>query len=152
MLEIAQFKPAPEPDYLMAEASKYPQEWARYVPEEEAFVKAVMRDGCLHLRLSPVIHHYEQHSRVRVTAGVSFELAAKYAEKVGGVITQHQNVSGCTAYESRRLVLAEYPALPLQWERVCAGFREVLLSCGLQLSVPNELLDQDPVSMRMRHV
>jgi len=59
-------------------------------------------------------------------AGVYFEIAAKYAEKVGGTIIQQANVAGCRTLEGQ-LLLAEYPLLPLSYDRICNGFKELLL-------------------------
>jgi hypothetical protein len=104
------------------------------VAEESASVKVSLRDGFLNLRISPVIHRYEHHARLRIAGSIYFEIAAKYAEKVGGTIAQHQNVVGCTVGQTQSLLLAEYPHVPLQWDRVCAGFREVLLGNGVVIS------------------
>jgi hypothetical protein len=48
---------------------------------------------------------------------------------VGGEIIQRATVVGCKAGDNpQELVLARYPALPMSFDRVCAGFKDVLLN------------------------
>lgn len=91
---------------------------ARMEPENDA----------LRLELSPSISQYMQHAAHRIDGGVYFEIAAKYAEKVGGVIKQLANVSGCVeAGGINEKILASYPSRPMMWEQVCRGFQEAIL-------------------------
>lgn len=90
---------------------------ARLVPESNH----------LRLELSPSISQYMHHALHRVDGGVYFEIAAKYAEKVGGEIKQLSNVAGCTDSGVSEKLLASYPSQPLMWEQVCRGFQEAIL-------------------------
>ena len=101
--------------------------WERLIAEEGASVNASFGDDALNLSLSPAISTYDHHAGKRIAAGVYFEIAAKYAEKVGGTIVQLSNVVGCQADGTRQLLLAEYPLVPLEFKRICNGFKAVLL-------------------------
>jgi hypothetical protein len=90
----------------------------------------VPESNLLRLELSPSVSQYAHHADKRVSSGVYFEIAAKYAEKVGGVITQLSNVSGCTEGGVSEHILAQYPEQPLRWEQVCPGFRETILGAA----------------------
>src|SRR5688572_30356465 len=71
--------------------------WNRAIEEEETFVKAILlpEANSLRLELYPSVSQYVHHAQKRIAGGVYFEIAAKYAEKVGGRIIQLSNVSGC---------------------------------------------------------
>lgn len=84
------------------------------------------QNNTLRLELSPTISLYPQHMVHRIDAGVYFEIAAKYAEKVNGHIVQLSNVAGCNNGTSERL-LAYYPTQPLMWDQVCPGFQEAIM-------------------------
>ena len=103
--------------------------WRRPIPEEGTAVNAIFvpESNSLRLELTPSVSQYAHHAEKRVASGVYFEIAAKYAEKVGGRITQLSNVSGCTEGGVSEHVLAHYPETPLLWEQVCPGFRETIL-------------------------
>ena len=108
----------------------YPGYWRRDIKEEGTSVEASFNEeASLILRLDPTVSVYSHHAGKRIAAGVYFEIAAKYAEKVGGTIIQRANVVGCKEEGAgvADLVLAQYPNLPLQWGSICNGFREVLL-------------------------
>jgi len=103
--------------------------WERAIDEEGTVVHASLRDGSLELNLAPAISVYSQHHGKRLAASVYFEIAAKYAEKVGGTIIQRATVAGCKAgSQPQELVLGDYPAFPMSFDRICAGFRAVLLA------------------------
>jgi len=129
ILSVAQLHPELG-DLQLTQRSIISGLWERAIAEEGSRVKARIDADALRLWCVPVIHHYAQHAQRRMAASVYFEVAAKYAEKVHGTITQHQNVAGCTADGTRSLVVARYPNLPLRWDRICAGFREALLGDG----------------------
>src|SRR5262249_32959910 len=97
--------------------------------EERTLVKAILQPDAnsLRLELSPAVSHYDHHAAKRIASGIYFEIAAKYAERVGGTITQLSNVVGCVEGGVAEHVLAHYPYMPMMWERVCPGFRETIL-------------------------
>ena len=101
--------------------------WVREILEEGVSVHASLRDDSLELNLAPAISVFSQHEGKRIAASVYFEIAAKYAEKVGGTIIQRANVEGCRMSNDSSLIIADYPSMPLKHENVCAGFRLVLL-------------------------
>jgi len=116
-----------EPVYWLPGAD-YAVRWERQVPEEGAVVTASLTGEALELSIAPAISIFAHHAGRRISAGIYFEIAAKYAEKVGGVILQRATVDGCrTEGLAGELLLARYPELPLSFERVCAGFRSVIL-------------------------
>jgi hypothetical protein len=102
--------------------------WRRYVDEESASILARFEADHLALSISPSIANMAHHHGKRVTASIYFEIAARYAEKVLGTITQRATVMGCRPEQGECLLLvARYPDLPISFERVCKGFQSVLL-------------------------
>jgi hypothetical protein len=106
--------------------------WKRVLIEDNGDAVAVHAllqpdNNALRFEIAPAVSQYNQHAMKRIAAGVYFEVAAKYAEKVDGQIKQFANVVGCTEGGMAEHVLAQYPDVPLMWERVCAGFREAIL-------------------------
>lgn len=99
--------------------------WRRSIPEENTFVEASFVNQRLHLEIKPSIHSYFQHHDKRITAGVYFEIAARYAQKVNGRIEQLSNVVGCSLVGVQRRLLAEYPNSPMNYNSICNGFAEV---------------------------
>lgn len=83
--------------------------------------------GHLHIELAPAVSAYQHHAQRRIAAGVYFEIACKYAEKVDGRIVQLSNVAGCSEGLMTERLLAQYPEIPMRWENVCRGFRAVIL-------------------------
>lgn len=127
VLMVGQFKPV---YWSPAGALSVATNWEREVQEEDGgitVVHASLRDGSLELNLAPAISVFSQHHGKRNGASVYFEIAAKYAEKVNGLIEQKANVVGCKVDPTNNLVLAQYPDMPLAWDRVCAGFQSILL-------------------------
>jgi len=124
ILTIGQFTPKA---YAVEEAG-IPLSWQRYVEEEDAFVAVTLGGGVFDISISPSISTYEHHLGKRVTAGVYFEISARYAEKVAGEIVQRATVMGCKeSASSNGLLVARYPSMPMTFERVCHGFQSVLL-------------------------
>ena len=123
-LTIGQFQPA----HFGPESTEMATRWERQIPEEGATVTVhVVNDG-IEISISPAISHYEHHMGKRLAAGVYFEIAARYAEKVGGTVVQRATVEGCTTGpESKELLLASYPAMPLRFDRICDGFQAAIL-------------------------
>lgn len=123
-LTIGQFKPV----YFAPEQPDLARRWERDVPQEDATVTVhVVNDG-IELSISPAISHYDHHMGKRIAAGIYFEIAARYAEKVGGTVIQRATVEGCTSGQgSKELLLASYPTMPLSFERICDGFQVAIL-------------------------
>jgi len=123
-LTIGQFKPV----YFSPERPDLATRWERAVPEEGATVSVhVVNDG-IELSISPAISHYEHHMGKRLAAGIYFEIAARYAEKVNGTVIQRATVEGCTSGQtSKELLLATYPTMPLSFDRICDGFQVTIL-------------------------
>jgi hypothetical protein len=123
-LSIGQFRPV----YFAPDRPDLATRWERAVPEEEATVTVnIIGDG-IELSISPAISRYDHHMDKRLAAGIYFEIAARYAEKVGGTVIQRATVEGCTSGQgSKELLLASYPAMPLSFERICAGFQVTIL-------------------------
>jgi hypothetical protein len=124
ILTIGRFQPV----YWRPNQPEVAVNWERAVPDEGAVVTASISGESLDLNISPAISAYAHHFGKRVAAGVYFEIAAKYAEKVSGEIIQRATVAGCKPDDqSQGLLLARYPSMPLDYERVCPGFRAVIL-------------------------
>jgi len=94
--------------------------------EEKAWVLAGFEGDHLKLTLRPGVHTMADHLPRRLMAAVMFEIAARYAEKVGGVISQHSNIGECRTEHGQDAVIAHIPVRPFRLEDVCLGFREVL--------------------------
>lgn len=124
VLQVGLFRPT----YWPPSNPQYAVTWERAVPEEGALVSISIANDALELSILPAISVYAHHAGKRRTAGVYFEIAARYAEKVGGIIIQKATVAGCTdGPPSQELLLARYPEVPLSFERICPGFRAVIL-------------------------
>lgn len=78
----------------------------------------------MHLYIEPSITTYEQHIHRRIPASVALEIAAKYAERVDGLITEHANVMGCSTGGIRQHVIAQYPHIHLDYSLLCNGYKE----------------------------
>lgn len=100
--------------------------YERSIPEEGTRVTATIQDDALSLQISPTISLMSHHSYKRLAASVYFEIAAKYAEKVDGTITQLSNIGACVEDGVSMKVLARYPDEPMDMTKVCRGFQEVL--------------------------
>ena len=117
------------PTYTLPDEDAIPLIWQRDIPEEATAVAATFDGLSLSLSLLPAVSDYAGHAGKRIAASVYFEIAAKYAEKVGGTIVQHSNVGACKGVygTTTEHLLADYPFMPLGYERVCPGFRSELL-------------------------
>jgi hypothetical protein len=102
--------------------------FVRRIEEENATVTARFEQNALRLEISPSITTLDGHNGKRLTAGVYFEIACRYAEKVDGVVTQLSNIQACANANggSQNVAVAKYPEQPLSWENVCHGFAEVI--------------------------
>ncbi|HSE47031.1 MAG TPA: hypothetical protein VLA89_17065 [Gemmatimonadales bacterium] len=115
--------------------------YARSIPEEGTRVTATIQADALHLQISPTVSTMADHSHKRLAASVYFEIAAKYAEKVDGTVTQMSNIGSCIEDGVSAKVLAVYPDQPLSWERACVGFQEVLAGGHI-----HEDFDSEPIA------
>jgi len=114
--------------------------WERQIDAEGTVVHAALRDGSLELNLAPAISVFSQHHGKRLAASVYFEIAAKYAEKVGGTIVQRATVVGCKpSGQPQELILADYPAMPMSFDRICPGFRAVLQEATEGMDIDDKL-------------
>lgn len=126
ILTVGQFVPSP---MAASDGMKVPRFWKREIPEERATVTVSLAGGSFEATIAPSISNFDHHLGKRITAGVYFEIAAKYAEKVNGEIVQRATVVGCKdTAQGTGLVLARYPSMPMNFDRVCAGFQQVLLA------------------------
>lgn len=102
--------------------------FSRRIEEEGTTVTARFEQNALRLEIGPSITTMDGHNGKRITAGVYFEIACKYAEKVGGKVSQLSNIMACANANggSQNVIVAHYPETPLSWDRVCAGFAEVI--------------------------
>jgi len=123
ILRIGRFTPRPG----CQEQDGLPLTWVRHIEEEGTVVTVSLSSGVFDLTISPSISSFDHHLGKRITAGVYFEIGAKYAEKVAGEIVQRATVVGCKSSETSGLVLARYPSMPLSFDRICHGFQSVLL-------------------------
>jgi hypothetical protein len=122
VLEVGQFKPS----YWLPDQPKYAITWQRSLLEEGTAVTVTLSDGGFNISITPSISVYGHHKRL--AASVCFEIAAKYAEKVGGEVIQRGTVAGCRPVgQGGDLVIARYPSEPLDWQHICGGFRALLL-------------------------
>jgi hypothetical protein len=127
ILEIGRFQPAS----MSAADIEVPRFWKREIPEENATVTVSLTGDCMEVSIAPSISNFDHHLGKRITAGVYFEIAAKYAEKIGGEIIQRATVVGCKDNaQSGGLLVARYPSMPISFDHVCAGFQQVLLNDG----------------------
>jgi hypothetical protein len=125
ILTIGQFIPAS----MSSTDLEVPRFWKREVPEEQATVTVALTGDCMEVSIAPSISTFDHHMGKRITAGIYFEIAARYAEKVGGEIIQRATVVGCKdSSQANGLLVARYPSMPMSFEHVCAGFQQVFLS------------------------
>ena len=124
ILTIGLFRPL----YWRPDNPQFAVTWERAIPEEGIIVGASLAGDSLQLTISPAISTFADHFGKRVGAGVYFEIAARYAEKVGGEIIQRATVAGCRKDgQSQELVIARYPRSPLDFEKICSGFQAAIL-------------------------
>lgn len=104
--------------------------WTRRVDEEGTVVSVNVRphEHALVINLNPVVGNWDHHAGKRNAAGIMFEIAARYAEKVNGTVYQTGiNVPECKEDSPGTHHLATYPVTRLDFEKVCAGFQRVFL-------------------------
>lgn len=132
ILVIGQFQPnsgAKVPELPINNKDGVPLYWKRLVPEENCTVSVSLSGSIFEASISPSISNMDHHKGKRITAGIYFEICAKYAEKVGGEVIQKATVVGCKLSEQGTgIVIARYPSMPMLWQNVCNGFQTELLS------------------------
>jgi hypothetical protein len=102
--------------------------WRRWVEEEQTAVEVRLEPDRLAISLSPAVTHLDGHAGKRVAASIMYEIAAKYAERAGGIIFQSGiNVTECRMEGSGTRLIAAYPDLRLDFGSLCPGFRAVFL-------------------------
>ena len=124
ILATGQFKPQP---YALDKPLSEVNGWTRLIEEEGVGVNVTIDKESVSISLSPAVSVYAGHHGKRRAAAVMLEIAARYAEKVDGEIVQHANVIGCTEDGSSRH-LASYPSQPLQFDKVCNGWKAEFLT------------------------
>jgi hypothetical protein len=124
ILSVGQFQPKPG----CIKERGVPLSWSRAIPEEGTIVIVSLSGGIFDLTISPSISSFDHHVGKRITAGVYFEIGARYAEKVQGEMVQRATVVGCKNVDGSGLVIARYPSMPLSFDRICNGFQAVLLA------------------------
>ena len=104
-------------------------EYVRDVPEEHSLVAANFNDHELRLTIRPAINNMQQHIGKRVTASIMFEIAWRYAEKLGSdaEIWQLSNIGECLVEHGTNNMIAKIGLKPFQWNDVCLGFRREIL-------------------------
>lgn len=106
-------------------------EWYRELPEEGTTVNANLITDHLTLTISPAVSTFMGHLNKRHAAGVVFEIAAKYAERVQGTIIEHANVVGCKpSLEVSERLLAVYPDTHLDFLQLCPGWQATFMGEG----------------------
>lgn len=102
--------------------------WHRDILSEGTTVKADISGDQFTLALSPTVSSMDGHEHKREAASVMFEIAARYAEKVNGVIRQTSiNVSECMTENMGSRTLAVYPSTRFDFKMLCAGFRKAFM-------------------------
>lgn len=77
--------------------------------------------------LQPPVGIWTDHLLKRDGAGIMFEMAAKFAEKTNAYVQQEGiNVFECRA-SGMTLLIADYPHMPMSFEKVCPGWQAVFL-------------------------
>jgi hypothetical protein len=101
-------------------------QWTRKVGD--TVVVAHVQADRLTLSLSPHITADAHHEGRRDAAGVYFEIAARYAEKVDGTVQQRATIVACGQEPIR--TIARYPERPLTFDQCCPGFQRTFLRTG----------------------
>jgi hypothetical protein len=80
------------------------------------------------LNVYPPVGSLADHSQQRLAAALMFKVAAYIAEDADGDVVQEASVGHCLVERGKSSILiARYPAMPLRFEHVCPGFREVFV-------------------------
>jgi hypothetical protein len=85
------------------------------------------------LNVYPPVGSLADHSQQRLAAALMFKVAAFLAEDAQAEILQEASVGHCLIERGKSSILvANYPVMPLRFEHVCPGFRDVFLGGVLQ--------------------
>jgi hypothetical protein len=80
------------------------------------------------LNVYPPVGSLADHSQQRLAGALMFKIAAFLAEDAGCEVLQEASVGHCLIERGKSSILvASYPTLPLRFDHVCPGFREVFL-------------------------
>jgi hypothetical protein len=80
------------------------------------------------LNVYPPVGSLADHSQQRLAGALMFKVAAFLAEDAACEVMQEASVGHCLIERGKSSILvASYPTLPLRFEHVCPGFREVFL-------------------------
>jgi hypothetical protein len=105
--------------------------WHRILtPSNYVEVNLCAEEDRLVIYIRPAISNYAGHAGKRDQAAMALELAARYAEKADGIVTQMANVDVCRGDGLTARVLAQYPSLPMQFDRLCLGLQALFVSEG----------------------
>lgn len=103
--------------------------YVRAFAEEGTSVSVRLTEDTMEMSLTPPIHNLEGHMQKRNAAGAMYSLAVAYAEKSGAQITQSGiNVAACMSEGRQQRILAVYPGTPMDWDKLCHGFRSAFAS------------------------
>jgi hypothetical protein len=102
--------------------------WTRPI-DANRWVTARVEPSRVVLNVYPPVGSMGDHHVQREPGALMFKVAAFLAEDAGGEVYQEASVGLCLAERGRSsLLIARYPSMPLTFEAVCPGFREVFLS------------------------
>jgi hypothetical protein len=80
------------------------------------------------LNVYPPVGSLADHSQQRLAGALMFKIAAFLAEDARCEVLQEASVGHCLIERGKSSILvASYPSLPLRFEHVCPGFRDVFL-------------------------
>lgn len=81
------------------------------------------------LNIYPPVSQYEHHAGRREVAALMFKVGAFLAEDAKGKLVQEASVGMCLMERGvSSLTIAMYPQMPLVFDNICRGFREVFTS------------------------
>jgi hypothetical protein len=91
------------------------------------------------LNVYPPVGSLADHSQQRLAGALMFKIAAFLAEDARCDVLQEASVGQCLLERGKSSILvASYPAMPLRFEHVCPGFREVFLGLDRQQEQEHE--------------
>ena len=107
--------------------------WDREIRQNDLLLSTVRAENKfthvnLSLRPSIASHDLSHHVRHAAAGSIMFKVAMTLAEACGGTITQEGLMGQCLdANGDEKRLLAQYPTMPLTFDRLCLGFSEVLM-------------------------
>jgi hypothetical protein len=98
--------------------------WTKQLPDGS--VRVARNEDSLEFTLLPAISAMDHHEMVQVAAACMFKVADRFAEAANGTITHLSNIGLCAAERGGpSAVIAAYPRMPLRFERLCLGFKQL---------------------------